>query len=158
MEPSHRASVDSGEDGYRVRIDGRGTVVSEPEHYATETLESCLRARPDGGGALGKGNLSPAQETGQAARGEDLLFGRGGLSIRSGSRTDLWTQRPNSGGQDFRPASKPQRHQRRQCSRGILGGYLQRQAQRGIVRALLAEFHGHPNRQNLLGGRWASGS
>jgi transposase len=48
-----------------------------------------------------------AQETGPAARGEDLLLGRGGLSIRSGARADLWTQRPDSSGQDFGSASKP---------------------------------------------------
>ena len=94
-----------------------------------------------------RGDLSQAPKTGQTAWGEHFLFGRGRLSIRPGARTNLWTQRTNASGQDFRSASKPQRHQRRQCSRGILGGNIHWQIERGIVRAFLAEFYGDPDRQ-----------
>src|SRR6266404_2762214 len=152
MEPSHCASLDPGENGHRVWIDGSRAVVSQFEHYATEAPASSLRTRPRGGSTLGEANLSHPSETGQTAWGQDILFGRGGVSVRSGSGANLWSEGQNSSSDDLRSAPEPQRHQRRQCTWGVLGRDLHWQVERGIVRGFLAEFHGQPDRKDIPGG------
>ena len=69
------------------------------------------------------------------------------------SGTDLWVERQNAGGRDFGPTPEPQCDQCGQCARGILGGHLHRQVERGRVCGVLGEFHEAAPGKGVAGGR-----